>query len=187
MAVYVADRTRRPFALHEGMTFLARTPIVLDSLLRHLPAPWAMAHEGGQTWSALDIVGHLIHGERTNWLPRISMLLEHGESRAFDSFDRFAQEQERQTTRLDERLDTFARLRGDSLAAVRALELTEGDLFRRGTHPAFGSVTLRQLLTAWVAHDLDHIMQATRVLGRQYADEVGPWRAYLRVVSGEQG
>lgn len=175
------DRTRRQFALNEAVAILARTPATLDALLRGLPDPWITAHEGGDSWSAYDIVGHLIHGERADWLPRVSVILEHGESRPFQPFDRLAQFEHSRGRSLDELLDTFAAERRQSLRDLQALNLTPEDLDRRGRHPDFGAVTLRQLLATWVAHDLDHVMQTARVLGRQYADEVGPWKAYLRV------
>jgi hypothetical protein len=182
-----ADRTRRPFAIDEAVAILARTPAALDALLRGLPHGWIAAHEGGDTWSPFDVVGHLIHGERTDWVPRARIILEHGEARAFDTFDRLAQFAESEGRTLDSLLDEFAAARQENLRALGALRPTAADLDRRGRHPALGVVTLRQLLATWVAHDLDHVAQVSRVLARQYADEVGPWRAYLRVISGAQG
>jgi len=181
------DRTRRPFVMKEGVAMLARTPGALDALLRGLPEGWITAHEGGATWSPFDIVGHLIHGERTDWIPRARMILEHGETRAFDSFDRFAQFAASQGRALSSLLDEFTALRTQSLSDLTALRITDADLDRRGRHPELGVVTLRQLLATWVAHDLDHVMQISRVLARQYSDDVGPWRAYLRIISGAQG
>lgn len=181
------DRTRRSFVMEEGVAILARTPAVIDAMLRGLPEGWIAAHEGGETWSPFDIVGHLIHGERTDWLSRARIVLEHGDSRAFDKFDRFAQFAASEGRTLDSLLDEFAGLRRESLAALSALNLSDADLDRRGRHPELGGVTLRQLLATWVAHDLDHICQIARVLARQYTDEVGPWRAYMRVISGDQG
>lgn len=173
--------------LEDALTLLARTPATLDTLLRGLPEAWTAAHEGGETWSPYDVLGHLVHGERTDWLPRARIILAHGETRPFDPYDRFAQFEESQGRTLAELLDAFATLRRDNLAALAAFNLTDADLDRTGRHPEFGTVTLRQLLATWVAHDLDHVMQVARVLGRQYSDEVGPWRAYLRIVSGVQG
>jgi hypothetical protein len=178
------DRTRRPFALDEATAILSRTPATLDALLRGLPVGWIQAHEGGDTWSPYDVIGHLIHGERTDWMGRVRIILEHGESRAFDPFDRFAQFRESEGRSLENLLGEFAALRVSNLAALAALNLTAADLDRRGRHPSFGMVTLRQLLATWVAHDLDHISQIARVLARQYTDEVGPWRAYLRIING---
>ena len=181
------DRTRRRFSMPEAVAVLQRTPAAIDTLLRGLPDGWIAAHEGGKTWSPYDIVGHLIHGERTDWMPRARIILEHGEARPFDTFDRFAQFAASEGRTLADMLDEFASLRRASLAELAALDLTGTDLDRRGRHPELGVVTLRQLLSTWVAHDLDHIVQISRVLARQYSDEVGPWRAYLRIISGAQG
>jgi hypothetical protein len=183
----VTDRTRRPFALDDAVAILSRTPATLDALLRGLPDGWTAAHEGGETWSPFDVLGHLIHGERTDWIPRARIVLEHGEARAFDTFDRFAQSRESEGKTVTALLDEFAALRRESLRALAALHVTDADLDRRGRHPALGVVTLRQLLATWVAHDLDHVVQISRVMARQYSDAVGPWREYLRVISGAQG
>jgi hypothetical protein len=182
-----ADRIRRPLVLDEATAVLSRTPAVLDALLRGLPDSWTRAHEGGDTWSPFDVLGHLVHGERTDWLPRARIIVTEGEARPFEPFDRLAQFSVSAGRTLPELLDEFARLRRDSLRGLDALQLTDRDLQRTGRHPELGAVTLRQLLATWVAHDFDHIVQVTRVLARQYADEVGPWRAYLRVISGTQG
>ena len=187
MAVTQTDRTRRTFTMDEGVAILSRTPATLDALLRGLPDGWIAAHEGGETWSPFDVVGHLIHGERTDWIARAQIILDHGEARAFDKFDRFAQFAASEGRTLASLLDEFAALRRESLRALAALRLTEADLDRRGRHPELGVVTLRQLLATWVAHDLDHVAQIARVLARQYSDAVGPWRAYLRIISGAQG
>jgi len=181
------DRMRRSFVTEEAVGILARTPVTLDALLRGLPDGWIMSHEGGETWSPFDVVGHLIHGERTDWVPRARIILEHGGVRAFDVFDRFAQFSASAGRPLASLLEEFAALRQDSLRQLAMLGLTDADLDRRGRHPELGVVTLRQLLATWVAHDLDHVGQIARVLARQYSDEVGPWRAYLRIVSGTQG
>jgi hypothetical protein len=181
------DRTRRPFTLDEGLAILERTPAVVDAMLRGLPDGWLTAHEGGDTWSPFDVVGHLIHGERTDWLPRIRIVLEHGQARPFETFDRFAQFAESKDRTMPELLDEFAALRRDNLRKLAALRLTAADLNRPGRHPQLGEVQMRNLLATWVAHDLDHIVQISRVLAAQYSDEVGPWRAYLRIISGAQG
>lgn len=180
-------RTRRPFILEEAVSLLAATPRMLDAWLRELPAAWVIAHEGGESWSPFDVMGHLIHGEKTDWLPRARIILEEGERRAFEPFDRFAQFSASAGRTLPELLDEFARLRTASLRDLAAFNLQDSDLDRRGRHPELGGVTLRQLLATWVAHDLDHVMQIARVLATQYTGEVGPWRAYLRVISGQQG
>lgn len=178
---------RRAFVLEDALAVLARTPAALDALLRGLPDDWVSANEGADTWSPFDVVGHLVHGERTDWVARARLILDHGESRPFEKFDRFAQFAASQGRSLGSLLDEFAAVRAENLRTVAALRLTDADLERRGRHPELGVVTLRQLLATWVAHDLDHVMQIARVLARQYSDEVGPWRAYLRIVSGAQG
>jgi hypothetical protein len=181
------ERTRRSFVLEEAIAILARTPATLDELLRGLPDGWIAANEGGETWSPFDVIGHLIHGERTDWMPRARIILEHGEARTFVKFDRFAQFAASEGRTLASLLDELAALREENLRELAALGLTNADLDRRGRHPELGVVTLRQLLATWVAHDLDHVVQISRVLARQYSDEVGPWRAYLRIISGTQG
>ncbi|HEY2153717.1 MAG TPA: DinB family protein [Vicinamibacterales bacterium] len=178
------DRTRRGFVLEEASGILSRTPVTLDALLRGLPDSWINAHEGGETWSPFDVLGHLIHGERRDWMQRTRMILKDGETRVFEPFDRAAQFTASAGRTFPDLLDEFARLRAANLHELAALRLTETDLDRVGRHPAFGAVTLRQLLATWVAHDLDHIVQVSRVLARQYSDEVGPWRAYLRIING---
>lgn len=178
------DHTRRAFSLDEGTALLERTPSMLDAWLRGLPDAWIVAKEGPDTWSPFDIVGHLVHGERTDWMPRVRRLLDHGDALAFEAFDRFAQFDDSRGKTLGDLLDTFARLRTENLRQLRALALTPEQFDRTGRHPAFGVVTLRQLLATWVAHDLDHVAQVARVIARQYSDEVGPWREYLRIVNG---
>lgn len=183
----MTDRERRAFALDEALLLLEQTPRTLDAMLRGLPAGWSDVNEGGESWSPFDVLGHLIHGEQTDWMPRTRLILEHGDSRPFASFDRFAQFSASAGKTLPDLLDEFARLRGANLADLKALGLQAADLDRPGRHPQLGAVTLRQLLATWVAHDLDHVMQIARVLANQYADAVGPWRAFLRIVSGTQG
>jgi hypothetical protein len=181
------DRTRRPFAIDEAVAVLSRTPATLDALLRGLPDGWIAAHEGGGTWSPFDVIGHLIHGELTDWIPRAKLILEHGDARPFEKFDRFAQFDASKGRTLAALLDEFARLRRQNLRELESLQVADDQLDRRGRHPELGIVTLRQLLATWVAHDLDHIVQISRAMARQYTDEVGPWRAYLRIISGTQG
>ena len=183
----MSDRTRRPFDIAEAIAILSRTPAVLDALLRSLPPAWVQAHEGGETWSPFDVVGHLVHGEQTDWIPRARIILADGEGRTFVPFDRLAQFQASAGRTLPSLLDDFARLREANVRELSSFNLSDADLDRPGRHPAFGAVTLRQLLATWVAHDFDHIIQISRVLARQYADEVGPWREYLRVISGAPG
>lgn len=173
--------------MEEGIAILSRTPAAIDAMLRGLPEGWIAAHEGGETWSPFDIVGHLIHGERADWIPRARVIMEHGAARPFDKFDRFAQFTVSEGRTLDSLLDEFASLRRESLDALERMRLADADLDREGRHPELGAVTMRHLLATWVAHDLDHVAQIARVIARQYADEVGPWRKYLRVISGTQG
>jgi len=168
--------------LQHTIALLTRTPATLNALLRDLPEPWTMRNEGENTFNAFDVVGHLIHGERTDWMPRARMILQFGEARAFEAFDRLAQVRESQGKSLAQLLDEFARLRSENLGALRALNLTEEDLERRGRHPALGIVTLSQLLATWAAHDLTHLHQLSRIMAHQYRRAVGPWTAYLGVM-----
>jgi hypothetical protein len=169
------------FNLAEAIAVLTRTPASLDALLRGLPNIWSRNNEGKDSWSAFDIVGHLIVGERTDWMSRARIILENGEARRFDPFDRFGQVKESQG-RLEQLLDDFARLRQENLAALRALNLQPEDLTRRGRHPALGVVTLSELLATWAVHDLTHLHQLSRVMAHQYREAVGPWSAYLGVL-----
>lgn len=161
---------------------LARTPAVLDALLRGLPDAWTRANEGNDSWSAFDVVGHLIHGEVADWIPRIRIILESGESRPFDPFDRLAQFRESEGKSLEQLLDRFAAVRRENLDVLGALDLQAEDLARRGLHPALGPVTLANILATWAAHDLSHLHQISRTLAHQYRDAVGPWSAYLGVL-----
>jgi hypothetical protein len=168
--------------LEYTISLLDRTPATLNALLRGLPESWTLRNEGEKTWSAFDVVGHLIHGERTDWMPRARMILHSGDTPAFDSFDRFAQERESQGKSLKELLDEFAKLRAKNLNELRGLELRQEDYERRGRHPALGSVTLSQLLATWAVHDLTHLHQISRIMAHQYREAVGPWSAYLGVL-----
>jgi len=176
----------REFNLAESMAILGRTPISLDVLLRGLPDTWVRGNEGSKngkdTWSAYDIVGHLIVGERTDWMPRARIILEHGEARPFDPYDRFAQSRESEGQTLEQLLEEFAHLRRGNLAALQALNVQPADLERRGRHPRLGVVTLSQLLATWAVHDLTHLHQLSRVMAHQYREAVGPWSAYLGVL-----
>src|SRR6266699_5557170 len=168
--------------LEHTISLLARTPPALDALLRDLPEAWTLRNEGENSWSAFEVVGHLIHGERTDWMPRARVILQFGESKAVEPFDRLAQERESQGKSLARLLDEFALLRGESLDQLRDLNLRPEDLARRGRHPALGVVTLSQLLAAWVVHDLTHLHQISRVMAHQYRNAVGPWSKYLGVL-----
>jgi hypothetical protein len=175
------------FNLSDAVAVLTRTPATLNAMLRGLPDVWVLRNEGRSeqgkdSWSAFDIVGHLIAGERTDWMPRVRVVLDNGESRPFDPFDRFAQAKESQGKSLEQLLDEFARLRAENLVALQALNLTPKDLTRCGKHPALGVVTLRELLATWTVHDLTHLHQLSRVMAHQYREAVGPWSAYLGVL-----
>jgi DinB superfamily len=171
------------FELEHGRQILRRTPSTLTTLVRDLPEPWVRQNEGAGTWSVFDVVGHLIHGDRTDWVPRARVILEHGTSRPFAPFDRLAQFEASQGMSLNQLLDEFAATRARSLAELAELHLEPEQLSLQGRHPELGVVTLGQLLSAWVAHDLDHLVQVARVMAKSYTEEVGPWRAYLRVLS----
>ena len=164
--------------LDESTTILARTPSVLDELLDGLGSEWLNRNDGPGTWSTYDIVGHLLHGEATDWMPRVRMILEHGTKREFEPFDREAM-LGREPMPFTVLLSRFRAARAASLAELASLQLKEGDLQRRGRHPEFGEVTLEQLIATWVAHDLTHLAQIGEVLARHYQDAVGPWRSYL--------
>ncbi len=170
------------FSLAEALALLTRTPATLSALLRGLPDMWVRRNEGRDTWSAFDIVGHLIVGERTDWMPRLRIILEKGEARQFDPVDRLAQFDESQGKSLDQLLDDFARLRSENLSALQTLNLQPEDWTRRGKHPSLGVVTLSELVATWAVHDLTHIHQLSRVLAHQYRNAVGPWSAYLGVL-----
>jgi hypothetical protein len=168
--------------LPQTIALLTRTPATLNALLRNLPETWTFRNEGENTWSAFDVVGHLIHGERTDWMPRAKMVLQFGETKAFEPFDRLGHVRESRGKSLGQLLDEFARLRSENLDQLRALNLRHEDLARRGRHPALGLVTLSELLATWAVHDLTHLHQISRIMARQYREAVGPWSAYLGVL-----
>lgn len=170
------------FELTTGIAVLERTPHALRALLSGLPPAWTDANEGPETWSPYVILGHLIHGERTDWIPRARIILDQGPQRRFTPYDRFAQFRESEGKSLADLLDEFARLRAENLATLDGWRLNDDRLALEGEHPEFGSVTLRQLLATWVAHDLGHVAQTARVMAKQYREAVGPWRAYLPVM-----
>jgi len=168
--------------LEDSIALLARTPASLDALLRGLPDLWTRRNEGGDTWTAYDVIGHLNHCERADWMPRTRILLDHGESRPFEPLDRLAQFEESRGKTLERLLDEFAELRAANLNQLRSWNLTPADLEKRGRHPAFGSVTLSQLLAAWAVHDLSHMHQISRILAYQYREPIGPWGRFLGVM-----
>jgi len=174
------------FRLAEAESRLAATPALLDAWLRGAADAWLDTRtEGPESFSPRDVLGHLIGGERSDWLPRVRVILDHGESRAFEPFDRFAFKHESAGKTTANLLDEFASLRRANLDALRALRLSPADLTRRGRHPdpSFGSVTMSQLLATWVVHDLSHIAQIARVMAKRYAGDVGPWTAYLPLLT----
>jgi hypothetical protein len=170
------------FQLTRALEILERTPAIFRALLGGLPEAWTAPNEGPDTFSAFDNLGHLIHGERTDWIPRARITLAQGPNRRFEPYDRFAQYHESRGKSVAELLDEFARLRAENLITLRGWQLSDRELALEGEHPELGTVTLRQLLATWVAHDLGHVAQTARVLARQYREEVGPWRAYLPVL-----
>ena len=170
------------FNLDDAVAILERTPASLSAWLTGLPATWIHATEGDGTWSPYDVVGHLIHGERTDWIPRARHILA-GETGPFETFDRTAQFTESRGRSLDELLATFAELRRENIAVLIGMNLTDDDLDRTGIHPELGEVTLGQLLATWVVHDLDHITQVARTMAKLYTEATGPWSAYLSILS----
>jgi hypothetical protein len=175
-----AQEREMDFNLDEAIPVLERTPALLTTLLDDLPEDWTRVNEGPDTWSPREVVAHLIHGERTDWIPRARIILRQESYRRFDPFDRFA---ELKTERpLKDLLEEFDHLRSGNVATLRGWNLKEKDMELTGEHPEFGTVTMRQLLATWVVHDLSHIAQITRTMARAYTLAVGPWTAYFRVL-----
>ncbi|MHA4844865.1 DinB family protein [Flavitalea antarctica] len=170
------------YSIDKSIEILERTPAVLMTQLSGLSDNWTQCNEGADTWSAFDIVGHLIHGDRTDWLPRAELILSGSPERKFAPFDRFAQFEESKGKSLPQLLAEFKELRYVNIQKLIQLNISENDLSKTGIHPAFGEVTLSQLLSCWVVHDLNHLAQVSRVMAKQYKEEVGPWIEYLRVL-----
>ena len=170
------------FTLEKSIEILERTPDVLITLLGNLSVHWTSKNEGGQTWSVYDVVGHLIHREKTDWIPRAEVILSQNDEKKFDVFNRFAQFEDSKGKSLLQLLDEFKILRKQNIARLRSKKLTYRDFQKTGIHPDFGEVTLGQLLSTWVVHDLNHIAQISRVMAKQYQTEVGPWKEYLRIL-----
>jgi hypothetical protein len=168
--------------LADATQILQRTPATLTAMVAGVPEPWLKCNEGSGTWSTYDIVGHLIHGELTDWIPRVRIILDRGEAQAFEPFDRFAQFREDQSRPISALLDQFTFMRAENVAILQNLKLTCDDLSRRGTHPELGQVTLGQLISSWVVHDMSHLSQVARVTAKQYCHEVGPWRQYMSIL-----
>ena len=170
------------FDVQHAIEVLQRTPVALRALLGGLGDHWTRGNYGEATFSPFDVVGHLIHAERTNWIPRLHVIVEHGETKPFPPFDRYAMYEASSGKSMGALLETFAALRAKNLNDLRTLVLSPADLDRRGTHPELGAVTLRQLIAAWVVHDLDHTHQVVKAMAFQYRDAVGPWRQYLSIL-----
>jgi hypothetical protein len=171
------------FSLPKSIEILERTPATLASLLSELSEEWLCNNEGGDSWSPFIIVGHLIQGERTDWIVRAKAILEFGESRPFEPFDRFAQFKDTKGKSAGELLEEFRELRSVNLSTLKELDIKPADLLKTGLHPVFGRVTLRELIATWAVHDLGHIRQIARVMAKQYKNDVGPWGAFLPVVN----
>jgi len=170
------------FNLDQATDILSRTPIILRAMLGNLPDEWTFGNEGDQTWSPFDVVGHLIHGERTDWIPRIRIILEAGESKSFEPFDRFAQNEASKGKSIEGLLATFEELRSNNIEALKKMNISEENLRVRGKHPELGTVRLEELIATWVVHDLDHVVQISRTMAKQYKEAVGPWEEYLSVL-----
>ncbi|RIA08330.1 DinB family protein [Flavobacteriaceae bacterium MAR_2010_72] len=171
------------FSIQHTLEVLEKTPNVLHTLLLNLSVDWIICNEGENTWSAFDIVGHLIHGEKTDWIPRMQIILSDSQNKTFETFDRFAQFENSKGKTLLELLNEFSELRQQNLTYLKSLNLTEDQWDLEGTHPELGTVTLKQLLATWVVHDLTHIAQLSRVMAKQYKNEVGPWKAFLPLLN----
>ena len=171
------------YGLERSYEILERTPAVLQSLLAGLSDGWLLHNEGPETFSPYDVIGHLVHGEKTDWVVRTKMILEFGNAQTFERYDRFAQYEESKGKSLQQLLDEFAAIRKENMRWFRSLNLTEADLDRKGMHPVLGDVTLKNLLATWVVHDLTHIAQITRVMAKQYKEEVGPWQEFFRILN----
>lgn len=171
------------FQIENAKEILSRTPSTLSALLSDLPDVWLFQNEGPETWSPFDVLGHLIHGEEADWIPRAKIILENGEARSFDPFDRFAMFEKSKGKSVPQLLDTFDQLRKANLQELMQMNLTPETLEKRGRHPELGVVTLKQLLATWVVHDLGHVAQVARVMAKQYREAVGPWEKYLPVLT----
>lgn len=170
------------YSISGAIEILQRTPATLAALLGGVSDAWTLPNEGPDTFSPYDVVGHLIHGEKTDWVARVQRILEFGTDKTFDLYDRFAQYEESKGKSLQQLLDEFAELRKHNIRWLQGLGLTETDLDKKGMHPSLGEVTLRNLLATWVVHDLTHLAQVTRVMAKQYKDEMGPWPQYFRIL-----
>lgn len=173
------------FTVEKSIEILERTPGVLHTMLQNISDDWTSCNEGKETWSAYDIIGHLVNGEKTDWVPRMEIILSDAADKAFTPFDRFAQFEESGGKSLRQLLDEFQILRRKNIEILRSKKLTDKNLDEKGIHPAFGEVTLSQLLATWVVHDLNHIAQISRVMAKHYKTEVGPWIEYLGILQSK--
>ncbi len=170
------------FSIEKSIEILERTPDVLYTLLQNISTDWTTSNEGPDTWNAYDVMGHLVHGEKTDWMPRAEIILSDKTDKSFEVFDRFAQFRESKGKTLQQLLEEFKMLRQKSIELLRSKNITIKNLDQKGIHPAFGEVKLSQLLATWVVHDLDHISQIARVMAKHYKDDTGPWIAYLKIL-----
>jgi len=170
------------FSINRSIEILERTPGVLIQLTKDLSADWIMNNEGGESWSVFDVIGHLIHGEKTDWMTRTDIILSTGPHKEFKPFDRFAQLEESKGKSLEQLLNEFKSARESNLKKLKGLNLTEADYKKTGIHPKFGAVTLSQLISAWTVHDLDHLSQISRVMAKQYKEQSGPWVEYMKIL-----
>ena len=170
------------FTIEKSIEILERTPGVVNAMLHNISADWTSNNEGEETWSVYDIIGHLIQGEKTDWIPRAAIILSEKADKTFEPFDRFAQFEESKNKSLTQLLDEFKILREKNIEVLRSKKISENDLQETGIHPAFGTVSLSQLLSTWVVHDLNHFAQIARVMAYQYKEAVGPWIAYLGIL-----
>ena len=180
---FITNDSKMKYSLERSYEILDRTPAVLQALLVGLSDDWVMPNEGPETFSPYDVIGHLVHGEKTDWVVRTKLILEFGNTQTFEKYDRFAQYEESKGKSLQQILDEFAAIRKENMIWFKSLNLTEDDLNSKGMHPVLGEVTLRNLLATWVVHDLTHIAQITRVMAKQYKTEMGPWPEFFRILN----
>jgi hypothetical protein len=170
------------FNLEHCIINLRRTPVVIQALLHDLPEGWVKNREGEGSWNTKEIIAHLILGERTDWISRAKIILADGNNKAFAPFDMDSHIELAKNTKTRQLRNEFSKLRSINLAILTNWQLDENQLNKTGIHPEFGEVTLKQLLATWVAHDLSHIAQISRVLAAQYKNETGPWKKYLKIL-----
>lgn len=168
--------------INKSIEILEKTPAVLQHLLGGISKGWTQNNEGDDTWSPFDVVGHLVHGEKTDWIPRLQLIMQHSDSQTFEPYDRFAQFKLSEGKSMSDLLEEFGSCRKNNISILKGLNLSEEDLKRKAIHPSLGLVTMKQLIAAWVVHDLGHIAQISRVMAKQYQTEIGPWSQYLTIV-----